>query len=144
MLKILLAILASIGIGYAFGRYVQPAKIQFQEKEVIKTVEVVKRNTVVETHEVKKPDGTIVTDTKITDHDVISNQSNENKEVKETISNEKPQWKLRGMAGLSLESVTPIYGVGIERRIIGPVFVGAWGLSNSNEKIAGISIGIEF
>jgi hypothetical protein len=42
------------------------------------------------------------------------------------VENEKPDWLIGAKAGLRLDDGQPVYGGEISRRIIGPVFVGAW------------------
>jgi hypothetical protein len=144
--KITLAIVIATGLGYAFGRYAQPAKVQIQEKEVNKQVAIVDHNTVTETHQVKQPDGTIVTDTTTKDLDVDKTSSIDTKQEKETISNTKPQWKVQGLVGLSSVGLTqPLYGAGVERRILGPVSAGVWGLTGGNNGVTGgLSLSVEF
>lgn len=142
-------VILSIGlsglIGYGFGRYVQPAKIQIQEKTVEKEKIEVDHNTVTETHEEKKPDGTIVTDTTVKDLDVDKTQITDTSTTKETITNSKPQWRVQGLIGLSPSTVlAPTYGLGIERRIVGPISAGAWGTTNPNNNTVGISLSVEF
>jgi hypothetical protein len=141
--KILLAILLAFGVGYGSGRYVQPAKVEIKTQEVIKEVEVVKHDTITVTKEIKKPDGTTEIDTTITDKDVETTTIADVKKTEETITNLKPQWNVRGLVGVSsFNFANPmVYGLNIERRIIGPIFVGAWG---TTDKSAGLSIGLEF
>lgn len=53
----------------------------------------------------------------------------------------KHNWNLGLSAGLSTTVNGPIYGLRLERRIIGPIFAGLYGSTN---KEAGISLGLEF
>jgi hypothetical protein len=143
--KILVAILVSAVVGFAFGKYALPGKVQIKTQEVEKIVTVVQHDTVTETHEVKRPDGTVITDTTIKDRDTANTSTVDTKKSSETITNQKPQWKVQGLVGLSTKDLgQPAYGVGVERRIIGPIFVGAWGLSKSTEQTAGLSVSLEF
>lgn len=52
-----------------------------------------------------------------------------------------PNWRVGGLVGVDLSGPSPAYGGQVERRIIGPVYVGAWGLSSGQ---AGLSVGVEF
>ena len=144
--KVILAVLVAAGLGYSFGRYAQPAKVQIQEKEVDKQVVVVQHDTVTETHQVKQTDGTIVTDTTVKDLDVDKTSLTDTKQEKETVTNVKPQWKVQGLVGLNSMGLTqPLYGAGVERRILGPISVGVWGLTGgSNGATGGLSLSIEF
>ncbi len=124
------AILLLIGIGYATGRYIAPSKIVTKTETVIK--EVVHTVTVT----VTKSDGSS-TSTTTTDSGTTIGSS-----TSSVTSSDKPSWKVAGLAGLSLNNLTtPVYGGQIERRIIGPVSAGVWGLTNST---GGVSLSIEF
>lgn len=130
-------------------------KIYIKQKQQKKHVEKV-----IET--VKKADGTVVTTTKIiTDTDTKTNVSlNETKDVtlnatKEDkkiiiVENAKPQWRVSGKVGVDFSKISLLnvptandltYGIGVERRIIGTVYVGAWGMTN---KSGGLSISVDF
>jgi len=47
----------------------------------------------------------------------------------------KPDWLISGRAGILLDERRPVYGASVDRRIVGPVFVGLWG------QAAGASLG---
>lgn len=53
----------------------------------------------------------------------------------------RPDWRVGGLVGIDLGGLSPTYGAQLERRIIGPVYVGAWGLSSGQ---GGISVGVEW
>lgn len=53
----------------------------------------------------------------------------------------KPNWHLGVQAGLTTSLDGVKYGVRLERRIVGPVFLGGYATTN---KEAGISLGLEF
>lgn len=139
--QILLSILVAAGLGYAGGRYVQPAKVVTQIKEVVKTVEIVKHDTTTITKEVKHPDGTTETDTTVVNHDIDMSHSNTSNTISKVTENLKPQWKATALAGYNFSSFEKVYGAEIDRRIIGPIFVGAWGNSNHT---GGLSVSVEF
>lgn len=136
-------------VGYAFGRYAQPAKIQIQTQTVVKEVETVKHDTVTTTKEIKEPNGAIETDTTVVDKDVDSTQIQSNTKTSETITNVKPQWFATvgmGMGSGSLtDGFTPIYNASVNRRILGPIYLGVWGNEQSFSKVqGGVQIGLEF
>lgn len=117
-------------LGYGAGRYLQPAKV------VTKTEVVVHDHIHTVTITISKPDGTKTTTTTTDNNSVIDDKTST------VITNSKPQWKVAGLAGLNISNLSsPIYGAQIERRIIGPISVGVWGLTNSS---GGISLSLEF
>lgn len=137
----LIAILLVGLVGYAFGRYVQPAKVVTQIKEVTKTVEVVKHDTTTVTHEHKNKDGSTDTDTQVIDHDIDLTHSDTSKQITQVTSSEKPQWKALVLTGYNYSTYQPEYGGGIEHRFIGPIFLGVWG---NNHQTGGVAISLEF
>lgn len=112
-------------IGYGVGRYVQPAQV------VTKTQVV----TVEHTHTVTitEPNGTT---TITTDTGIVTKEKD-----KTAVTDNKPQWKVSGLAAVNPNTVGMVYGAQVERRILGPIYVGAFGLTNST---FGINLGIEF
>ncbi len=132
-------ILAAALLGYAGGRYVQPAHVITEIKEVVKTVEVVKHDTTTTTKETTHPDGTKDTETTVVNHDTDISSSVDKKDNK-TITLQ-PQWKAQAQYGYDFSTLRPVYGAGIERRILGPISAGVWG---NNNHTAGLSASIEF
>ena len=142
--KRVLTVGIAILMGYAFGRYAQPAKIQIQTQTVIKEVQTVQHNTVTETKEVKLPNGTVEEDTTVTDKDIDTTSTQESKTMSETITNTKPQWLLQGGAGYDFTRIEPMYEVGISHRWIGPIFLGVQGIdSSTNKSVLGL-VTLEF
>lgn len=184
---VVLALLAGAFVG---GRYSNPGKtvehvttqtvvqdhVVTVEKVVTQTVYVkeVAKNVQTDTVVTKKPDGTVVTETKVSDttkigvqkHQESSSQSSADVTVNESTKTDslrvtesgKPQWHLHVQGGAGARFVgttTPILvlGVGIERRVIGPFYVGIWGQTTLNlvspgtppyEAAGGLSLGFEF
>ncbi len=140
--KLILALVLAAGVsGYVGGRYVQPAKVVTEIKEVVKTVEVVKHDTTTITKEVTHPDGTKETDTTVVNHDIDLSKSSDNKSSSTTLDNLKPQWKVQAQYGYNFSDLRPVYGAGVEHRFIGPISLGAWGNTNHT---AGLSASLEF
>lgn len=119
------------GLGYGVGRYLQPAEIRIEEKERIK------KDVVTIVKEVIKKDGSKEIVTIIEDKTVVD------KSKSETVKNAKPQWKVIGVIKNDISHLTnkPDYGIVVERRILGPVFLGAYADTKSN---VGVSVGFEF
>lgn len=114
--------------GYLTSRYTSPERIVTVEKEVVKlqtdTKTVIKR--------VKSPDGT--TTTEITkDHHTTKDS------IKDKTFILNPDKLYR--ASLFTTTNFDKYGLVVERRIAGPLFVGGW---VTTEKQVGLSVGIEF
>ena len=52
-----------------------------------------------------------------------------------------PDWRVGVMIGVDLSSPGPAYGLQVERRILGPIHVGAWGMSTG---AVGIGVSVTF
>ncbi len=144
------------------------------EKVVTQTVYVkqVNKDVTTDTVVTKKPDGTVITEKKTSDQtkiginekqasslsvDVTDVHTVESKTETLKITDATKQYHLRldiGAGARFVGQLTPIlsFGVGAERRIIGPFFGGLWVHSNLNfvspgtppyEITAGLSIGVE-
>lgn len=130
-------------LGYAVGRYVQPAKVVTKVEEKVKTVlvETTKKKKI--KVRIVKPDGTI--EERETEEDITVVEKEKVKEVEKEklVESQKTQWKASLFAGSrSGESlVTPMYGVIVEKRFMGPVFLGGWA---TDQKDFGVSVGLEF
>lgn len=59
-------------------------------------------------------------------HEDLHSTVQQSASVRTETSNSKPDWRLGPMVGFSSQGVS--YGVILERRIVGPVSLGAWGL----------------
>lgn len=145
--KIILAIIALLA-AFAFGRFSAP--------ETIKTVEVEKKtaDTVIDKDkhkdtiviEVIKPDGTKTITTQIKE-DTKTNidkhiEMDKSKTTEETRSSSKVT--IQALAGANVTHLTSdplVYGGSISKPILGPVTLGAFGLSNG---VAGFSMGLTF
>jgi len=125
--------LVFFGIGTGLGRYLTPTnstqidntkKGNSTEKEVKDIVTT-------------RPDGTKIVEHVVT---VIRTEIQEHIVTKITES-KKPDWKASALVGYSLDNIKPVYGLDVQRRILGSASVGIWG---TTEKTVGISIGYEF
>jgi hypothetical protein len=69
----------------------------------------------------------------------------ETHERKTVTERRDPEWRVSGLVGLDVRHIlTPgplVYGAAVEHRLFGPVWVGAWGLTNGT---AGLSLGVTF
>lgn len=139
------------GVAYATGRYLQPAevKIKTEVKTEVVEVEVEKVRTEVRTivREITKPDGTVIREevTENIDENTNVTKNEENTQIKKEkqVLNLKPQWKVQAQVGTDIDFTGELsYRIGVERRIIGPVFGGVY--ANTNLQEVGLSISMEF
>jgi hypothetical protein len=116
----IIAVLVCLGLGYAVGRYLQPAQVE--TREVIKEVEKIKRDVVIIERKVTKPDGTVVEEKTTTDKSKIETAKSSDKSRKESRRND---WLVGAGVEAQLSNLNPVYRLEIQRRILGPVLVGA-------------------
>jgi len=62
-------------------------------------------------------------------------------EVFREIRTPLPDWRVGAMIGVDLSGPGPAYGLQVERRIFGPIYVGAWGMSTG---AVGIGVSVTF
>lgn len=145
---------AALVLAFAAGRWTGPVTV----KTEIKTVEVEKKTddkqtntddhkkaTIVET---TKPDGTKTKTTTITDDRDSKTDDESTDNLNKTTDQTKEITKSKSPLSISLLAAanitapgTPIYGLAIQRPILGPITLGIFGLS---DKTAGVSIGLTF
>lgn len=68
----------------------------------------------------------------------------EHREASKVIAAPAPAWRVSALAGVDLGLAEPpvlVYGGQVERRLVGPLSVGAWGMSNG---AAGASVSLQF
>ncbi len=142
------------------------------EKKIYVMVEV--KDTHKETVETKLPDGTVITktvedtktetqasstETKVADKTTVDTSSGTTVEDKSKTTVAKAEWRLRVDAGAGARfgagQLTPILilGIGAERRVIGPFWMGIWAQTSLNilapqtppyQVAGGLSVGVEF
>lgn len=138
---VVLGLAGCLLLGYAIGRYAQPAKVVTKTEIVVKTVETVKHDTVTVTKEHQNTDGTKDVVTTITDHDIEQTTKDIKEKDSKVLDSLKPQWKATGLYGYNFHDLRTVYGASVDRRIIGPVFAGVWG---NTDRTAGVSVSLEF
>lgn len=62
-------------------------------------------------------------------------------EVFREIRTPLPDWRVGGLVGLELDAGAPVYGLQLERRILGPIHVGAWAMTSG---AVGLAITVAF
>jgi uncharacterized protein YqgV (UPF0045/DUF77 family) len=150
-----IAAAVALGLAFGLGYYVTPTKttIKTEIKEVIKEVEkkhTDQQNDVVTVEvETRYPDGTVKIERKIVDkgHIVIDDtrKKDQTTDTSTTTVVERGQasWNIAALTNVDLSDrkFGTKYGLHVQRRIIGPVQVGAFGMTDGT---GGVSIGISF
>lgn len=129
LILLVLVAVASAGI----TRYYFP-QVEFKNVEVTK--EVVRNDIRTIVKEVVRPDGTKEIITETTDKSVKKESS-----TSETQISAKKQWMFDIGARRSLKDPEIMYDLQVQRRILGPFFLGA---KASTDHTVGVSIGMEF
>jgi hypothetical protein len=115
-------------LGYATGRYLQPAEIQIKEREVIK------RDVVIVERKITKPDGTIVEEKTTSDKSKIENE-------KQSKTTNRANYLISANVSTDFKTEHPMYAVSISKRFVGPLFVGA---TVNTKKELGLLLTLEF
>lgn len=157
--KIIIA-LVTVLTAFAFGRYSAPEKVKIEtktvevEKKTTDQTKKVDRNkhlkTVTTTEE--RPDGTKVTtttttvdtDTKSNTDTAINDDKTKNTETTKEVTRGGNKVTISALAGAKVsfsEPLTPIYGGMVNKELLGPITIGAFGLSDG---VGGIALGLTF
>lgn len=146
--KVLISIVA-LTTAFAAGRWTTPVKIKTEIKTV--TVKEKVKGTEKEIHrettitETTYPDGRKEVKTVIVEDSTKSTTSKENTNKDKTENQETTyataKVTISALGGFNLSDPTPVYGASISKPILGPITIGAWGLSN---KTLGASLGLTF
>lgn len=145
--KIILVTLVIV-ISFAAGRYSSNVNETIDKTKTIdKTANIdTSKNShkVTNSVTITKPDGsTETTTTTTTDNNTDKKEVDSSKTVSNTevVKKSAPLTNLSVIAAVDFQTKTPVYGGSVSRELIGPVTVGAFGLSNG---IVGLSIGLNF
>lgn len=158
--KIILGAVAALFL-VALGRFTAPEKVVIETQIVEKKTEEKKEDTKTKRDkktkkiitEITFPDGRkevrteIVEDTsttreteKETNTDVVRNEN-----TTKTVTSRSDRLRLSALVGADLRNginlETPVFGAHIDKRFLGPITIGLWGLSNRS---GGVSLGLEF
>ena len=144
----------AIVVAFAVGRYSGPEKIKVETKIV--TVEKDTKTDTSDTQDHKKitivdttkPDGTktktttIVDDKEAQDTKTETDQTTTKESQTTEITKGSNKVLVSGLIARNLSSfASPIYGASISKPILGPLYIGAFGLT---DKTIGVSIGLMF
>lgn len=139
--KIVVLVVAATVSGFALGRYSSTNR----EKEntvITDTSKNTETDTTKNTTIEKRPDGSEVT--KIIEETTTKTEERKQQEKKmeELITAARRSVNISGLLGYDLSAKPlPIYGASFSKEFIGPITLGAWGLTNGS---LGISIGVNF
>lgn len=157
----LLGSLGMLGLGVAVGHYLTPAKVvtvtRTQTVTEVKTqvVTVHDRDIVRTVHRETRPSPagpvtTVDTTTRAVERTDTraAETSNTNTATVTTrvVESHKPDWRVNAMGGvLILPGTQPSWLVGgqVERRILGPISVGLWGMGGPKAGAVGLMLGVE-
>lgn len=123
--------------GLIIGATISEVRNYYTRQETAK-VEHRDRETQVrtETRIVKEPGGTETTII------VRDSTTRTRTDISETSKPVKAKTNISALAGIDVTSrPQPIYGISVTREFIGPITVGAWGMTNG---VVGLSVGINF
>jgi hypothetical protein len=135
--------------GVATGYFSRPervvTKVDVREKIVEVTAKATRNDVVTRSREISRPDGTkivrVVTVDKSVSRESGKLEATITRTEEKTEERSAPQWNVRAMAGITFGDAAPVYGAGVDRRILGPIFLGAYGFSNGT---VGAAIALSF
>jgi hypothetical protein len=132
--RTIVLVVVLLAVGVAIGRYSLPARVE--TREVVKEVERKERQRHTETVIREQPDGS--KETRIVE-DTHSTSDSEATAERQRLELSAPNWRLT--AGYATDRA---YSLGVERRLIGPLFIGVSGRSGPRGTDAGLFLGLEF
>lgn len=129
--SVLIVIVISMVVGGIIAKKYMPTIKEVQTEKVVTQTKVI---TVVK--ETKHPDGTTETETTTTDNSTKTEDRNDTKIIQQLM----PQWHAGAGYGIN-EARLPTYSAHIERRLLGPVWLG---LRASTAKEYSVTASLEF
>lgn len=132
-----LGVLIALAIGYAGGRYLQPAEVKTEIREVEKVVEKIKKDIVIVEREVRNPDGTVVVDRRTEDRSEEAVRRDTRRE-EEIIVSMPAKWRAGVDVKASLSNLVPQYGATVGYRVLGPVWVEASGYQDGTASLRAV------
>lgn len=146
-LKITVIAAAIFTLGVAVGRFSLPQKVitktetKIVEKVVLEKEKKADKEIIVT--ERRRSDGTVTKRTEIKDKSVTTTKETADTTVNSlthTVTEYRQDlYKLRALSALHSGEI--VYGAGVERRLLGPFWLGAWALT---DKTLGLSLGLTF
>ncbi len=137
--KYLIVLLAGVGLGYAL----MPKKVETKTVVVEAKQTEAERNKHKETTttEVVKPDGTKTTVTETKEDSNTQKTTKEDTRSDSTVVYRGPSIGVRVLAGTTFSDGNIDVGVSVDRSLIGPITIGAFGFRSG---VVGLSLGLQF
>lgn len=135
-----------VATAFAFGRYTAPSdtvktkESQQTDTNTQKNTETKKKTVITEDPSGKKVT-TIEEDTTTTTKKDKTTNTNIDQTITPSSKDILNVSALVATDGFSLTNITPVYGLSVSKNFIGPITVGAFGLTN---RTIGISVGLNF
>lgn len=125
---------------FAAGRYSVTTTPATKVDTSLQTQQQVDKNTHTVTVEVKEPSGEVKRTT-TTDTTTVATKETESKIKTEVVPPKRSTLNVSLLGGYYFPDFLPVYGISISKEVLGPVTVGAFGLSNGT---IGVSVGLDF
>lgn len=123
-------------IGFSIGKFFTPARVETKIVTVVQKVEVTQHDTT--TTETTHTDGTKTT---VTVDKSVDSTRTDSTTKSDTVVDGKPRWNIAVDFAPQNPEIGYFYGVNVKRRMLGPVFAGAF--INTDRRV-GVSLGLEF
>lgn len=133
----IICIVSAAVIGAACGYYALPSKIEIHT--VIQKDTEKQNNIDTKITRTKKPDGTVITE--ITKEDKSTTQTQVHKDSTKVTEYSHDTLTIRALMAGDIHSGTISYGLGVDKKVLGPFSIGVFGLSSG---VLGGSVGISF
>lgn len=136
-----IAVVVALILTFALGRYSvetpKTSEVSHAETQKDKNTEVERTTTIV-----KRPGGDETTTVVERRRQVVREETKEHttKETSGSTSNHR-RWSVGVLGAFDFPRGTPVYGLSIQKEVLGPITAGVWGL---NSGTIGISLGVNF
>ncbi len=130
-----------VALSFAAGRYSVPLQVKEEKAKADNSVVERQKDIVTKVVTVTKPNGEKVR-TKDVVETVHTDRKNDIKEIEsKTVTKDSDKFYISGLTGIDIASKSFMYGLSLQKNIIGPIIGGAFGF---NTGVYGLSIGLQF
>lgn len=145
----IIIVIAYTATAVAMGRYLTPEKIKIETKIVEVEKKTVDKNDNKHKHtvitEIDNKDGSKETKTDIVYTDekttAVTDDVNKTTDTVKEITKGSDKVTISALGGFDFNTLKPVYGASVSKPLLGPIAIGAWGVSSGQ---VGISIGLQF